>query len=82
MFYFYERLNQGDLIPAALQSARKKLRDTTVGQVKERLTSDQKFFENIQEDVFSYMEGLWDDFLLYRSPKHWGSFICYQYRGS
>ncbi len=79
MFYFYEEIKKKASVPRALHTARRSLRNMTVGDVKKLSAWEPEFFQNAEVRERLSFTGVPEGYRLYSYPYYWAGFVCYQF---
>lgn len=80
MKFFYKFLLKGKDVPEALSEAKRRIRNLTVGELREILEVDMDIMHGIGQRVLNRITEVPSDRRLYHAPKYWAAFICYEYR--
>lgn len=81
MIFFYQILLDCRNVPEALAGAKLRLRNMTAGELYWMIQDDKDLIsEELYQKLSSYFAEVPEGTLLYRSPRYYASFVCYQYK--
>lgn len=81
MKFFYQSLLESKNVPEALVMAKERLKNMTVKKLCAMLNDDRDILtETLCDRIFGYLSKIPEDTLLFRSPRYYAAFICYQYK--
>lgn len=81
MLFFYQSLLAVGNVPEALEKAKKKLKNLSAGEIYQIIQNDNHMIsEKLYAKLTAYFAKVPENTLLYRSPRYYAAFVCYQYK--